>query len=272
MGELTRFAPSPTGYLHLGHAYAAWQVWRRGAPVVLRLEDIDRVRCRPEFVAGIFEDLAWLGFAWVGEVRVQSAHLNEYAAALGRLAARGVVYPCFCSRSEIARAQGAPHGGEAAYPGTCRGLSEAARAERIAAGAAYAMRLDVLMAAAQVGEREFFDEGVGWVKVRPAVLGDVVLARKDVPTSYHLCVVHDDAAQGVDLVVRGEDLRPATHVHVLLQALLGFPVPAYAHHRLLTDASGRRLAKRDGAVSLRALREAGERPEVWFERWRSEAA
>jgi glutamyl-Q tRNA(Asp) synthetase len=269
---LTRFAPSPTGYLHLGHAYAAWQVWRRGVPVVLRLEDIDQMRCRPAFVAGIFEDLGWLGFGWEGDVRVQSAHLPEYAAALGRLAARGVVYPCFCSRAEIARAQGAPHGGEAVYPGTCRGLGKVERAERVAAGAAYAVRLDVAAAAAQVGELEFFDEGVGWVTVRPKILGDVVLARKDVPTSYHLCVVHDDAAQGVDLVVRGEDLRPATHVHVLLQALLGWPTPAYAHHRLLTDVSGRRLAKRDGAVSLRALREAGERPQVWFERWRSEAA
>jgi len=260
---VTRFAPSPTGYLHLGHAYSAWRAWGRaraaGGRFLLRLEDIDTTRCRPEFAAGVIEDLRWLGLGWDGEIRVQSAHLADYAAALEGLRGRGLLYPCFCSRAEIARAQAAPHAGESGvYPGICKGLSEAARQARMEAGQAYAWRLDVARAMQNAGDLRFFEERVGWVAAQPARLGDVVLARKDVATSYHLCVVHDDGVQGVTHVIRGEDLAEATHVHVLLQRLLGFATPVYAHHRLLTDSSGKRLAKRDGAATLRAKREAGE--------------
>ncbi len=263
MSVVTRFAPSPTGYLHLGHAASAWFAWRRaraaGGRFLLRLEDIDATRCRPEFSTGVMEDMAWLGLRWDGEVRVQSAHLGEYAAALDRLRGRGLLYPCFCSRGEIARAHAAPHPGEGSvYPGICRELNAAARRARMAAGQAYAWRLDVARAAQNAGDLRFFEEGIGWVAAQPARLGDVVLARKDVATSYHLCVVHDDGVQGVTHVIRGEDLAESTHVQVLLQRLLGFATPVYAHHRLLTDSSGKRLAKRDGAATLRAKREAGE--------------
>ncbi len=258
----TRFAPSPTGHLHLGHAFSAWCAWRRaraeGGRFLLRLEDIDATRCRPEFAAGLLEDLAWLGLDWDGEVRVQSAHLAEYAVALEGLRARNLLYPCFCSRAEILRAQGAPHDGEdVVYLGICHGLTDAERRRRMA-DQKYAWRLDVAAAAKQVGAMRFFEEGMGWVEAQPARLGDVVLARKDVATSYHLCVVHDDAVQGVTHVIRGEDIFASTHVHVLLQKLLGLPIPVYAHHRLLTDSAGKRLAKRDGAATLRARREAGE--------------
>ena len=258
MSITTRFAPSPTGYLHLGHAYSAWNAWRRADSWLLRLEDIDTTRCRPEFSAAILEDLQWLGLNWTGEVRVQSAHMPEYQAALDRLRARELLYPCFCSRTEIAQAQSAPHGGGNLYPGTCKKCSEAERQEQIAAGRPYALRLDMAAAMAQAGGgQKFFEESTGWVTAMPERFGDVVLARRDIPTSYHLCVVHDDALQGITHVIRGEDLAEATHVHVLLQTLLELPTPVYAHHRLLMDEAGRRLAKRDGAVSLRAMREAG---------------
>ena len=267
VGLVTRFAPSPTGYLHLGHAHSALAAWRRaraaGGRFLLRLEDIDATRCRPEFAAGILEDLAWLGLDWDEPVRVQSAHFAEYNVVLEGLRGRGLLYPCFCTRAEIARelvaSAGAPHGPEGpVYPGTCRGLSAAERAARIGAGVPYALRLDMGAALAAVGRAlGFRDDRAGWVVADPAAFGDVVLARKDVPASYHLCVTHDDALQGVTLVVRGEDLLAATHVHVLLQALMGWPTPDYAHHALLTDASGRRLAKRDRAATLRDLQAAG---------------
>ncbi len=260
MNIVTRFAPSPTGYLHLGHAFSAWSAWRRADVFRLRLEDIDATRCRAEFAAGIVEDLRWLGLAWDGEIRVQSAHLPAFQAALEVLRGRELLYPCFCTRAEIARAQAAPHGAEAVYPGTCRHLSAAARAERIDAGAAYALRLDMAAALRQARDMRFFEEGKGWIEARPLPFGDVVLARKDTPSSYHLCVVHDDALQGISHVIRGEDLFEATHVHVLLQRLLGLPTPVYAHHRLLRDAQGRRLAKRDFAATLRAMRAAGVQP------------
>ncbi len=260
MNIVTRFAPSPTGYLHLGHAFSAWSAWRRADVFRLRLEDIDATRCRAEFAAGIVEDLRWLGLAWDGEIRTQSAHLPEFQAALEVLRGRGLLYPCFCTRAEIARAQAAPHGAEAVYPGTCRHLSGAAREERMNAGAAYALRLDMAAALRQAGALRFFEEGKGWIEARPLPFGDVVLARKDTPSSYHLCVVHDDALQGISHVIRGEDLFEATHVHVLLQRLLGLPTPVYAHHRLLRDAQGRRLAKRDFAATLRAMRAAGVQP------------
>ncbi|WP_426956625.1 tRNA glutamyl-Q(34) synthetase GluQRS [Muricoccus radiodurans] len=267
----TRFAPSPTGFLHLGHAHSALIAWRaargEGGRFLLRIEDIDRTRCRPEFTAAIEEDLRWLGLDWDGPVRVQSGHFAEYRGVLDALAGRGLLYPCFCTRADIAREWAAigqaPHGPDGPiYPGTCRQLSPAERASRIAAGQPYALRLDVAASLATLGAPLDFEEvGEGRVRCDPARFGDVVLARKEVPASYHLCVTHDDALQGVTLVTRGEDLRPATDLHRLLQALMGWPAPRYRHHRLLTGPDGKRLAKRDGAVALRALREAGRTPE-----------
>jgi len=266
---VTRFAPSPTGLLHLGHAFSALFAWRRarraGGRFLLRIEDIDPTRCRPEFEAAILNDLAWLGLDWDGTVRRQSEHLADYRAALGRLAGLGVLYPCFCTRAdiaaEIARAGAAPHGAEGPlYPGTCRRLTEDERARLLAAGTPCALRLDVSRALERTGELWWEDERAGRVRADPAALGDVVLARKETPTSYHLAVTVDDALQGVTLVTRGEDLFAATHVHRLLQALLGLPVPRYRHHPLLADASGRRYAKRDRSLTLAALREAGRTP------------
>jgi glutamyl-Q tRNA(Asp) synthetase len=268
MSIVTRFAPSPTGYLHLGHAYAALIAWRRaretGGRFLLRLEDIDASRCRPTFAAAILEDLAWLGLDWDGPVRVQSEHLADYRAVLDTLTARDLLYPCFCTRADIereaARSASAPHtvDGGPVYPGTCRRLSADERAGRIAAGERYALRLDIARALATVGPALTFEEdGEGTIGCHPARFGDVVLARKDIPASYHLCVTHDDAVQGVTLVTRAIDLKPATDLHRLIQALMGWPAPRYAHHRLLTDAGGRRLAKRDKAAALRDLRGQG---------------
>ncbi len=271
MDVVTRFAPSPTGLLHLGHAHAALLAWRAarlaGGRFLLRLEDIDAGRCRAEFADAIREDLAWLGLAWDGEVRVQSEHMAEYAAALDALTERGLLYPCFCTRTdiqrEVAAAGAAPHApdGSAVYPGTCRAVSPGQRRRRLEAGERYALRLDMSRALATLEAPLAFEEaGEGPIACAPERFGDVVLARKDMPVSYHLCVTHDDARQGVTLVTRAEDLKPATDLHRLLQALFGWPAPRYAHHRLLTDADGRRLAKRDGAPSLRGLRAAGLSP------------
>jgi len=271
MSIVTRFAPSPTGYLHLGHASSALIAWRRareaGGRFLLRIEDIDPVRCRPEFARAIEEDLDWLGLAWDGAVRVQSAHSPAYRAVLDGLAARGLLYPCFCTRAdiqrEIAQSAAAPHApdGSAVYPGTCRHLSCAERTRRVGAGEHYALRLDMARALGCVtGLLTFEEADEGTVICAPERFGDVVLARKDAPASYHLCVTHDDAAQGVTLVTRGKDLKSATDLHRLLQALMDWPAPSYAHHRLLTDATGRRLAKRDQALTLRALRERGVSP------------
>jgi len=266
---VTRFAPSPTGYLHLGHAHSALLAWRRareaGGRFLVRLEDIDATRCRAEFADAALADLAWLGIDWDGALRRQSAHFADYRRALDRLEGLGLVYPCFCTRAaiqaEIARAGSAPHGPEGPiYPGTCRGRAADERRRRIAAGEAVALRLDVRRALAGIGELDWVDEQAGSIRANPASHGDVVLARKEMPTSYHLAVTVDDALQGVTLVTRGEDLFTATHIHRLLQALLGLPVPHYHHHKLLTDASGRRYAKRDRALTLRALREAGRTP------------
>ena len=272
MSTATRFAPSPTGYLHLGHAFSALVAWRRareaGGQFLLRLEDIDQARCRPEFAAAILEDLAWLGIEWDGEPRVQSQHFAEYRTALDALAARGLLYPCFCSRTDIHQSATAPHTPDGAplYPGTCRGLSQRDRDARIAAGERYALRLDMQRAVSLAREREqgasltFAEENEGICICNPEQFGDVVLSRKDAPASYHLCVTHDDALQGVTLVTRGVDLKPATHLHRLLQSLMGWPAPAYAHHPLLTDSAGRRLAKRDRAATLRQLRTQGYSP------------
>jgi len=266
---VTRFAPSPTGYLHLGHAYSALDAWRTargaGGKFLLRIEDIDRTRCKPEFTDAILEDLAWLGLDWDGEVRKQSEHFTDYEAALDTLDVAGLIYPCFCTRAaiaaEIARAGGAPQGEEGPiYPGTCRDLTTEERLRRIASGEGFALRLDVARALARTGPLEWEEEGEGIIRADPELLGDVVLARKDTPTSYHLAVTLDDALQGVTLVTRGADLFTATHIHRLLQALLDWTTPRYRHHRLLTDASGKRFAKRDKALTLRALRESGKTP------------
>jgi glutamyl-Q tRNA(Asp) synthetase len=251
----TRFAPSPTGRLHLGHAYSAWFASRAGSRFLLRIEDIDQTRARPEFVTAIFEDLAWLGLSWEKPVRVQSQHFDDYRAALGRL--QEFVYPCFCTRADIRASANAPHGPDGPlYPGTCRSLSSSERADCMASEP-YALRLDVVRALASVGALRWHDRALGEQRARPEMFGDVVLARKETPTSYHLSVVVDDALQGVDLVTRGRDLFAATHVHRLLQALLGLPTPEYWHHGLVLGSEGKRLAKRDDAFSVRAWRESG---------------
>jgi glutamyl-Q tRNA(Asp) synthetase len=261
---VTRFAPSPTGLLHLGHAFAAFAAADTGERFLLRIEDIDITRVREEFVEAIFEDLAWLGLRWEEPVLRQSSRFDAYRAALSRLDAKGLLYPCFCTRKEIAeeiaRASAAPHGPEGPlYPGTCRHLSEDEQKARIESGASYALRLDSQKAAAAVEALTFVEHGET-IAVEPLLFGDVVLARKETPVSYHLAVVVDDAFQGVTLVTRGIDLLPATHIQRVLQALLGLPEPAYAHHRLILDAQGRKFSKRDKAVTLRDLRAAGETP------------
>ncbi len=268
MTIVTRFAPSPTGLLHLGHACSALLAWQAAQPdgrFLLRIEDIDTGRSREEFVAAAERDLAWLGLTWEQPVRRQSRHFGDYRAALARLDAMNVLYPCFCTRAdiaaEIARSPTAPHGPDGVlYPGTCRTLSPAERAQRIATGAPYAVRLDVARAQSHSAALTWRDLDRGEQTAQPETLGDVVLARKDVPTSYHLAVTVDDALQGVTLVTRGDDLFHATHIHRLLQALLDLPVPVWRHHRLLTDAAGRRYAKRDKALTLQALRESGRTP------------
>jgi glutamyl-Q tRNA(Asp) synthetase len=257
---VTRFAPSPTGRLHLGHAYSALLAHRfardREGRFLLRIEDIDPGRSRAEHVAGIFDDLAWLGLDWDGEVVFQSQRLELYDEALGRLKAMDLLYPCFCTRADIVASLSAPHGPEGAiYPGTCRTLPEPDLART------HAWRLAVAKAAALAGELFWNDDGQER-RATPEQFGDVVLARKDAPASYHLAVTVDDAAQGVTDIVRGRDLHAATHVHRLLQALLGLPAPRYHHHALLADANGKRLAKRSGAPTLAALREAGADPEA----------
>ena len=274
--ESTRFAPSPSGHLHLGHAYSALFTARAaeasGGRFLLRIDDIDIERARPAFEAAIFEDLAWLGLNWAQPLRRQSECRDDYALAVERLQARGVIYPCFCTRkdiaAEIARAGAAPHGpGEAVYPGTCRALDADTRARRIAAGEAHALRLDtekaLAMAEAEHGAPlTWHDRARGPQTCDPRPQGDVVITRKDVAASYHLAVVVDDAAQGITLVTRGEDLFEASHIHRLLQHLLDLPVPDYHHHRLLTDENGKRLAKRHDALSIRSLRAAGHSAEA----------
>jgi glutamyl-Q tRNA(Asp) synthetase len=267
---VTRFAPSPTGLLHIGHAYSALMGFEAakaaGGRFLLRIEDIDTARCRPEFEASILEDLAWLGLLWQKPVRRQSEHFEDYQTALTRLAEMGVLYPCFCTRAEIAaeiaRSPSAPHGPEGPlYPGTCRALDSLERNQRIAAGESHALRLDVSAAMAHVpGALTWHDQRAGEVAAEPEILGDVVLGRKDTPASYHLASVVDDHLQGVTLVTRGEDLFQATHVHRLLQALLSYAVPDYAHHVLIRNQDGKRFAKRDASVTLAALRDDGVTP------------
>jgi len=258
---VTRFAPSPTGLLHLGHAFAAGFAYQAaaGGSFLVRLEDIDLTRSRPDYETAIFADLSWLGFQWQQPVRRQSEHFDDYRAALAKLEALGLLYPCFCTRRDIANAGQAPQGPDGPlYPGTCRALNIKDRADRIASGVPYALRLDVEKAVQLAGSPlSWNDLDLGECVASPAIFGDVVLARKETPASYHLSVVVDDALQGITLVTRGVDLLSATHLHRLLQHLLDLPVPQYRHHRLITDEHGQRLAKRDNARSIQSLRESG---------------
>ncbi|WP_086639220.1 tRNA glutamyl-Q(34) synthetase GluQRS [Acetobacter okinawensis] len=296
---VTRFAPSPTGALHLGHVASAlfgWTLARPAGQWLVRMEDIDPQRCKPAFATAILDDLAWLGLLPDGPVLYQSARMAVYGHVLDRLERMGVLYPCFCTRSDIARESAAmfsaPHtapDGSVLYPGRCRTLGTAERLRRMEAGQPYVLRLDMARAMARAREYAmspvgrpgadgtgvtgqgsacggvadaawpltYHDLNTGLVPCQPELFGDVVLARRDVPASYHLCVTCDDAAQGVTLVTRGEDLRPATSLHRLLQTLMGWPAPHYAFHPLLCNAQGRRLAKRDGALAVSAMRESG---------------
>ena len=281
MSLVTRFAPSPTGELHLGSAYSAWTGWHRareaGGTFRVRIEDIDIRRCKRAHETSILADLKWLGLDWDGEVRRQSEHFATYGKVLDLLDQRGLVYPCFCSRAEIEReiaaSANAPHGPDGPlYPGTCRHLSVQERRDRIAAGHELCLRLDSDRAADQAGRYHFFDESLGDIEGQPRLMGDFVIARKDTPTSYHLSVTVDDHLQGVTLVTRGIDVLPSTHVHGLLQKLLGYAAPQYAHHRLLTDATGRRFAKRDRDMTIRAMRESGMSPAEVVERALAAAA
>ncbi len=261
---VTRFAPSPTGLLHLGHALAAITAHESGDDFLLRIEDIDKGRSRDKFIEAIFFDLKWLGLSWDEPTLRQSTRMAAYAEALVNLKAHGLVYPCFCTRAEIAqeiaRAGEAQHGPEGPlYPGTCRALPPEEGLRRMGAGESYALRLDVAKAAAMTGPLTFKEHG-HLHPVDPFRFGDIVIARKDMPTSYHLAVVVDDAYQQVSLVTRGEDLLSAAHIQRLLQVLLKLPEPAYAHHPLVLDEAGKKFSKRDGAVTLQSLREAGLTP------------
>ncbi|HVH37046.1 MAG TPA: tRNA glutamyl-Q(34) synthetase GluQRS [Sphingomicrobium sp.] len=256
---VSRFAPSPSGRLHLGHAYSAALGHQRaratGGKFLLRIEDLDQGRSRPEFVDGILEDLRWLGLDWDEEPLVQSQRTTAYSAALEELRERGFVYPCFCTRADIALSLTAPHGDAATgYPGTCRNLPDdpARRAT-----SPHSWRLDSAKAIAEAGLPTWVEDDGTRFAGSASDIGDAILARKDAPASYHLSCVVDDAASGVTMVVRGADLRPSTPVQRLLQALLGLPGPAYLHHRLVTHLDGRRLAKRDQAPTLAALRDSG---------------
>ncbi|MCA3693039.1 tRNA glutamyl-Q(34) synthetase GluQRS [Aquidulcibacter sp.] len=262
----TRFAPSPTGYLHLGHAFSAWTAFDAAQAVqgrfILRIEDTDLTRCRPEFEAAIYEDLAWLGLTWESPVRRQSDHMADYEAALERLKGLGVLYRCFKTRKELMEAiASAPHsfsGPEPVSP-----LPEDEEAQLLRSGKPYAWRLSLARSADILGahwDSLGFEANGHWVKAHPAQLGDIVLARKEFPSSYHLASVLDDAHQGITHVIRGEDLAEAAHIHVVLQKLLGLPTPIYQHHRLILDADGKRFAKRNQSVTLRSLRESGTSP------------
>jgi glutamyl-Q tRNA(Asp) synthetase len=255
---ISRFAPSPSGRLHLGHAYSAalgHAAARDGGQFRLRIEDIDQGRCRAEHVAGIFEDLAWLSLEWDGEVLVQSERTHLYAEALDHLRRLGLAYACFCTRADIAQSLTAPHGDAgSAYPGTCRHQPDDPRRR---ASTAHSWRLDSAKAITLAGLPGWTEADGTSFTARSADIGDAILARKDAPSSYHLACVVDDAASGVDLVVRGADLRPSTPVQRLLQSLLGLPEPRYLHHPLVCHADGRRLAKRDLAPTLEAMRQAG---------------
>jgi len=271
---VTRFAPSPSGYLHLGHAYSALfadRVARRaGGKLLIRIEDIDRERCQPKFEKAIVSDLAWLGLSWEEPIRRQSEHIEEYKDQLEKLTNMGLIYPCFCTRkdikNELKKINGAPHDEYLnkigfVYPGTCKALNPVSVRQQISSGFPYALRLDMKKAIRLVlGEHRnlcWLDQEEGLQRAIPDKFGDVVLARKNVPTSYHLSVVIDDAVQGVNYISRGEDLRDVTHIHCLLQALLGLNQPKYRFHRLLVDENGKKFSKRDKSLTLKSLRETG---------------
>ncbi|MBT5265869.1 MAG: tRNA glutamyl-Q(34) synthetase GluQRS [Rhodospirillaceae bacterium] len=268
---VTRFAPSPTGHLHLGHAYSALfaeaEARSDGGRFLVRIEDIDRGRCRPEFERDMLEDLAWLGLDWEHPERRQSDHMADYEQALLRLEALGLLYPCFLSRKELNETLSAPHMAPLMGPDgpavidTDQLMDPDERTRRLAGGEPYALRLRMAQAIERAGSLEWLDRDRGRQVATPSIFGDVILARKDVRTSYHLAVTVDDALQGVTLVTRGEDLFQASHVHRLLQALLDLPVPDYRHHRLLTNETGQRFAKRDRAVTLRQLRGLDHTPD-----------
>lgn len=264
---ITRFAPSPTGKLHPGHAYsalAAWQFARQHhARFLLRIEDIDTQRCRPEFSELIETDLRWLGLDWERPVLRQSEHVHEYQRVAHQLQERGLLYPCFCSRRDIqteleASGHTPQENRPAVYPGICRGLSESEQQDRIAAGEEYSLRLNLEQALRQLPSQLSWNDRIhGKQLIQPQLLGDVILVRRDIGCSYHLCVTVDDARQQITHIVRGQDLFESTHVHRILQALLAFPVPEYLHHPLITDERGERLAKRLGSESLQSIRERG---------------
>ena len=265
----TRFAPSPTGHLHIGHVYSALFAWniakKTKGRFILRIEDIDTTRCKRHFEEAIYEDLAWLGLDWEKPVRRQSDNISDYANAVAKLERSGLLYPCFCTRKEIKeeiqRIGGAPHNNFAPqYPGTCRKLRQSDRQIKINAGQDYALRLDISRAMNKVGNLHWTDLAHGKFSAQPLHHGDVVLARKDTPTSYHLAVTIDDAKQGITMVTRGEDLLPYTDIQCLLQSLLELESPLYQHHKLLTDDSGRRYAKRDRSLTIREMRIAGLTP------------
>ena len=265
---VTRFAPSPTGYMHLGHAYAAIFAWRaareRNGRFLLRIEDIDRDRCRPEFEAAILEDLDWLGLDWDGQPRRQSDNMADYKRALDKLFSLDLLYPCFCTRkeilAEISNADVAPHSTDGPiYPGTCRALAPKERTIRLERAIPYALRLTMRKAHAVTGPLTWKDREQGIQNVDYNA-GDIVLARKDIPTSYHLAVTLDDHRQRITLVTRGMDLFNASHVHRLLQGLLGLNTPEWEHHTLIIDEEGGRLSKRGRALTIQALRRAGESP------------
>ena len=276
---ITRFAPSPTGYLHLGHLASADAVWRgatkANGEVLLRIEDIDRTRCRPEYEAAIYDDLSWLGFTWPEPVRRQSDHFVDYEQTLTRLRNRGLVYRCFKTRKDIAaEIDRAPHDAPQAYFGTP--LTHAVETAHIEAGKPFAWRLSLARAREILGARfdtlsfeETSEDITRTIKAIPEMHGDVILARKDTPTSYHLAACHDDALQGVTHIIRGVDIAPSTHVHVLLQALMDWPTPIYTHHKLMLDETGKRFAKRNKSVTLRALRESGISSAELFDRVRA---
>jgi len=278
MPPVFRFAPSPNGYLHLGHALSALlnadMARARDGRLLLRIEDIDTARCRPEYETAIYEDLAWLGLDWEMPVRRQSGRYDDYRAALARLEAMGLIYPSFETRAEIARLVAAREAvalrrdpdGAPLYPGNAKAMSSAERKRRMDAGEAYALRLDMQAALGRVRTLTWVETGAGpagesgTVIADPIAWGDVILARKETPTSYHLAVVVDDAAQGVTDVVRGRDLFHSTAVHRLLQVLLGLPQPRYHHHRLILDADGNKLSKSTQSTGLRELRADGALP------------
>ncbi len=267
--DITRFAPSPTGHLHLGHAYSALFAHREAGQdgtFILRIEDIDTGRCREPFVNGILEDLAWLGLHWQQPIWRQSNRMNVYAKALDDLHRQGLLYPCFCSRADIKRelatSASAPHllhdGPDGPlYPGTCRCIPTDQAADRIATGAPHSWRLNMQKASSRAPRLTWFDRDQGLQTATPEIFGDIILARRDTPTCYHLSVTIDDAAQGITCVTRGQDLFPASHIHRLLQHLLALPTLDWRHHPLISDKTGQRLAKRDGAKSLCDLRAEG---------------